>query len=200
MGRHFHGTRPAAARHHLAEQPLHFTRGLGCGLRGVHFVGRTSARYEPSPYPVGHTAMPAASNTEASRYVVVVLPLVPVTPTTVRALTGMVRERSRRDRRARSRASGVRIHGMEPFSALRCVGLGDHRRRRRPLPRLSQRPRRQLRWPRIATKHHSRVLTARESWVTARDGERGGAGCSGHTVARVWREGARRGHKGAKRH
>ena len=66
---------------------------------------RRPARRGTSPCRAGRTACPAASKTDASRYVVVVLPFVPVTPTTVERFARAAVDRCAASSASASRAS-----------------------------------------------------------------------------------------------
>ncbi len=97
----------------LAEAAAH-RRGLESGASGV--VRSASRVVPPVSYPTdpirphGH---PAASKMAASRYVVVVLPFVPVTPTTVRSWLGSWWKAAASSASAR-RASSTITHATRP--------------------------------------------------------------------------------------
>ena len=138
---------------------------------------------------------PAASNTDASRYVVVVLPLVPVTPTTVSCFARMTGENRRPARRARG-ARRTSAATARPTPA----GAGDS-------ATIASAPRRMAsaandapsaRWPRMATKTVPRETARR----VVRDARDHGALLPGRLDAqtRVGRQRARRAHERAQCH
>ena len=170
--RHFHRARLAAALDHLAQQPLHFRR-LRRRVRRVALVGGDRARRERVTVPRRPHGSPAASNTDASRYVVVVLPFVPVTPTTVELLARMAVDDARPVRRAPAARRSCEATGTVDAG-------GRAASRRRSRRRRARRPRRRTsRRRRAARESATKTVPARHGARVVRDARHAASGAAG---------------------
>ena len=149
--RHLHHRRRAAVVDHLRGTSA-ARRALPASCEWPRDPRRRRCR---RPCRAGRTCMPAASRIDRSRYAVVVLPLVPVMPTTWSVAARVPVERDRRARPAPAGRRAPTTHGalMPPAAP----ALRRRRRRRR-----ARRPAARTRvpssfWPRSATNSERRT-------------------------------------------